>query len=121
MSSRLTCCCYFNTCRRNHGIHVLYGFCAGAGQMERSRYFGFSKDLYHFDHFEGEFQNKFPGLVDNTGFAIQSTECDEQGRILVVVAVDSNSAATENYQFVLSKREFGKYKDCLMTEQIVKL
>ena len=30
---------------------VLYEFAVDAGQMDRSRYFGFSSDLYHFDHF----------------------------------------------------------------------
>ena len=33
--------------RPSHGVHVLYEFCASAGSMERSRYFGISKDLYH--------------------------------------------------------------------------
>lgn len=32
-----------NTPRPDHGVHVLYEFCADAGSMERSRYFGFSK------------------------------------------------------------------------------
>lgn len=32
-------------------LQVLYEFCVDAGQMDRSRYFGFSSDLYHFDHF----------------------------------------------------------------------
>ena len=34
--------------RTNHGIQVMYEFCEGSGSMERSRYFGYSKDLYHF-------------------------------------------------------------------------
>lgn len=42
--------------RTNHGIEVMYAFCEGSGSMERSRYFGYSKDLYHFDHFLGGFQ-----------------------------------------------------------------
>jgi hypothetical protein len=33
--------------RIDHGVHTLYEFCADAGDMERSGYFGFSKDLYH--------------------------------------------------------------------------
>lgn len=41
-------------CRTNHGIQTMYEFAEDAGSMERSRYFGFSKDLYHFDHFMGE-------------------------------------------------------------------
>lgn len=41
------------TPRMNHGIQTAYEFAADAGGMERSRYFGFSKDLYHLDHFLG--------------------------------------------------------------------
>jgi hypothetical protein len=37
----------------NHGIQTLYEFAEDTGGMERSDYFGFSKDLYHFDHFMG--------------------------------------------------------------------
>lgn len=33
---------------------TLYEFGYDIGGMERSRYFGMSKDLYHFDHFLGE-------------------------------------------------------------------
>jgi hypothetical protein len=36
-----------DTPRADHGVHTLYEFCADAGDMERSAYFGFSKDLYH--------------------------------------------------------------------------
>lgn len=32
-----------NTPRADHGVHTLYEFCADAGSMERSRFFGFSK------------------------------------------------------------------------------
>lgn len=35
--------------------------------MERSRYFGYSKDLYHFDHFMGE---QFIYLQGCPGFAL---------------------------------------------------
>lgn len=38
-------------CRPNHGIQTMYEFGWDIGGMERSRYFGYSKDLYHFDHF----------------------------------------------------------------------
>jgi len=41
-------------CRPNHGIQTAYEFGEDIGGMERSRYFGYSKDLYHFDHFLGE-------------------------------------------------------------------
>lgn len=31
----------------------MYEFGEDVGGLDRSRYFGFSKDLYHFDHFMG--------------------------------------------------------------------
>ena len=37
--------------RANHGVQVLYEYAVEAGQMDRSCYFGWSSDLYHFDHF----------------------------------------------------------------------
>ena len=42
-----------DTCRPNHGLQTAYEFGEDIGGMERSRYFGYSKDLYHFDHFMG--------------------------------------------------------------------
>lgn len=41
--------------RPNHGLQTAYEFGEDIGGMERSRYFGYSKDLYHFDHFMGKF------------------------------------------------------------------
>ena len=34
-------------------MQTMYEFGLDIGGMERSRYFGISKDLYHFDHFLG--------------------------------------------------------------------
>lgn len=39
--------------RYNHGIQTMYEFAEDVGGLDRSRYFGYSKDLYHFDHFMG--------------------------------------------------------------------
>ena len=35
-------------------LQTMYEFGYDIGGMERSRYFGMSKDLYHFDHFLGK-------------------------------------------------------------------
>lgn len=40
--------------RPNHGLQTAYEFGEDIGGLERSRYFGYSKDLYHFDHFLGK-------------------------------------------------------------------
>lgn len=34
----------------------MYEFALDVGGLERSRYFGYSKDLYHLDHFAGMHQ-----------------------------------------------------------------
>ena len=33
----------------------MYEFALDVGGLERSRYFGYSKDLYHLDHFAGNY------------------------------------------------------------------
>ncbi|QDZ22304.1 hypothetical protein HOP50_07g48420 [Chloropicon primus] len=101
----------------------MYEFCEGAGSMERSRYFGFSKDLYHFDHFLGGFQNEFPELLGNTGFEITALGESDQGEQAVDVVVRGSKANTEfekKFTFCLTEREFGTKKGCLMTSRIVK-
>jgi hypothetical protein len=45
-------------------VNVLYEFCYDSGSLERSRFFGFSKDIYHFDHFEGGLYSFAPELVN---------------------------------------------------------
>jgi hypothetical protein len=82
-----------DTPRVDHGVHTLYDFCADAGDMDRSRYFGHvrnallfvrsaacadapltpaqSKDLYHLDHFLG-IKATYPELFRNDGFEVGS-------------------------------------------------
>mmetsp|Transcript_7398 Transcript_7398/g.13681 ORF Transcript_7398/g.13681 Transcript_7398/m.13681 type:complete len:95 (+) Transcript_7398:494-778(+) len=92
--------------------------------MERSRYFGYSKDLYHFDHFLGGFQNEFGDLMDNTGFEISETvmvnELGEQAVDVVVSNVRANVEYEKKFTFCLVRRDFGKKKGCLMTSRIIK-
>jgi hypothetical protein len=52
--------------RSDHGVHTLYEFAADAGDMERSRFFGISKDLYHLDHFLA-IRSFYPLLFRNDG------------------------------------------------------
>lgn len=37
--------------RPNHGLQTMYEFGEDIGGLDPSFYFGFRKDLYHFDHF----------------------------------------------------------------------
>lgn len=41
-------------CRGNHGIQTMYEFGETIGGLDRCYYFGYGKDLYHFDHFMGK-------------------------------------------------------------------
>ena len=41
-------------CRSNHGLLTMYEFGETIGGLDRCYYFGYGKDLYHFDHFMGD-------------------------------------------------------------------
>ncbi len=41
-------------CRSNHGLLTMYEFGETIGGLDRCYYFGYGKDLYHFDHFMGK-------------------------------------------------------------------
>ena len=41
-------------CRSNHGLLTMYEFGETVGGLDRCYYFGYGKDLYHFDHFMGD-------------------------------------------------------------------
>ena len=109
------------TRRTSARLQVAYEFCEGAAGMERSRYFGYSKDLYHFDHFLGEFQNAFPEMVENASYRVLSPD-DGGGtsRPTVRVAVEGGDGAACEFTFVLVQRDFGGKKGCWMVESIVK-
>ena len=53
--------------RFNHGVQVMWEFSVESGNMERSRYFGISSDMYHYDHFIGKSLKYFGPLVRNKG------------------------------------------------------
>lgn len=54
-SSERTCVSVTITlaCRPKHGLQTMYEWAEDVGGLDRSRYFGRSLDLYHFDHFQG--------------------------------------------------------------------
>ncbi|WZN64717.1 hypothetical protein HKI87_10g62740 [Chloropicon roscoffensis] len=109
--------------RTNHGIQVMYEFCEGSGSMERSRYFGYSKDLYHFDHFLGGFQNEFKDLMEYDSYSFDDVGMNQEGEKTVRVTVRGSRGSQEyekSFTFCLVTREFGTKKGCLMTSRIVK-
>ena len=72
------------TCRPNHGLQTAYEYGLDIGGMDRSKYFGYPKDLYHFDHFMGVthafIDIKFPFNENKTG---DSVSCIHSAQALV--------------------------------------
>ena len=75
--------------RFNHGVQVMWEFSVESGNMERSRYFGISSDMYHYDHFIGKSLKYFGPLVRNKGNVdFVDVSVAEDGRTMVKVSVD---------------------------------
>lgn len=107
--------------RPDHGIQVMYVFANDGGGMERSRYFGYSKDIYHFDHFLGGFRNAFPELLNLQDFQVLGEVDAEPGRVTVNVSiVDRKGIDVGQYAFFMGKRTYGTLKDCWLTDRIQK-
>ncbi|KAK9812288.1 hypothetical protein WJX73_010026 [Symbiochloris irregularis] len=103
----------------NHGIQTMYEYGLDIGGMERSRYFGMSKDLYHFDHFLGQFQNSFPDLFDMASYSIKGVE--EAGEEThVTVEGQTTQGKTFALLFKMAERDFGKKKGSIMTKSLLK-
>ena len=104
--------------RRYHGLQVLYEFACDAGQMERSRFFGFSADLYHFDHFMGKAGHHFKALVGAAAWAVEGAEPGPRGRVHVTVRAEGR-AAPSRFVFVMQRHDRGKYEGCWCTAQLL--
>lgn len=105
--------------RFNHGLQVLYEFAVEAGMMERSRYFGWSSDLYHFDHFMGKAMNAFGDMVDCNSYEIMPAEIMPCTRTKVQVKVENKVGEKFEWTFIMVQRTFGKYKGCWNTHRLV--
>jgi len=104
----------------NHGIQTLYEFALDAGSMERSRYFGMEKDLYHFDHYLGAAQTKLAALIGNRGHEILSEESPAQGVVVVKAAVAGpRGGEPVVHAFVMQQQSVGRKSGCWMTKQLV--
>lgn len=105
--------------RPDHGIQVMYVFANDGGGMERSRYFGYSKDIYHFDHFLGGFRNAFPELLNLQDFqVVDEMETGPGTAVVNVTIVDRKGAEAGKFAFVMGKRTYGTLKDCWLTDRI---
>eukprot|EP00803_Ostreobium_quekettii_P007525 evm.model.scf_596.2 EVM.evm.TU.scf_596.2 scf_596:17060-18977(+) len=106
----------------NHGVQTLYEFAEDAGGMERSGYFGFSKDLYHFDHFLGGFLNAYPELVNLASYSVSAVEEGADGTQKVTVRVEGADGQDvgDSFAFTLTKRKLGRKKGSWMTKSLLR-
>eukprot|EP00878_Enallax_costatus_P014078 GHUV01014723.1.p1 GENE.GHUV01014723.1~~GHUV01014723.1.p1 ORF type:complete len:200 (+),score=36.28 GHUV01014723.1:956-1555(+) len=114
----------------NHGVQTMYEFAADAGSMERSRYFGFSKDLYHFDHFL-HFKVACAALVDCESYHIlpepPAAVADIQQQLepgmeaFYVYVVDSKGQDGGVFELKMVQQEFGLKQGCWMTKSCIKV
>ncbi|GAB4818738.1 hypothetical protein N2152v2_005784 [Parachlorella kessleri] len=106
----------------------MYEFGEGIGGLDPCYYFGFRKDLYHFDHFLGQFQNQLGELLDCSSYSIEDVkehlgadeECGPEARVRARVR-DSSNAKEVVVEFRLRRRQFGSRKGAFMTCMVKKL
>ncbi|PSC72079.1 glucuronoxylan 4-O-methyltransferase 1-like [Micractinium conductrix] len=110
-----------------HGIQTAYEWAVDVGGLDPSLYFGFPKDLYHFDHFLGMFANKLPELVnlqsyDILGNAQELPATDDSPPTWVVRARVVGGAGvaqpSAEFEFQLRRKTVGARKGALMTHMI---
>lgn len=112
----------------------MYEFAADAGEMERSKYFGFSKDLYHFDHFLGQsdlifnlhfnsgaFLNSFSDMIGCQSFELGAlTDYDAELKRVEVQVIDQKGSPCGPFAFLLCLKSTGRKKGCWMTKVILR-
>lgn len=123
-----------------HGIATLYEFCYDAGSLERSRFFGFSKDLYHLDHFMGAVANFCPELLGCRSFEVgpERPPRDGAARAAGAVAFDVEVEAAGEvrgggggqgrtgsgravFEFTMQRQEWGLRKGCWQTKTLLRV
>lgn len=102
----------------NHGIHAMYEFCYDAGSMERSRFFGFSKDLYHVDHFMGAIANYCGEIINCTSYVIGEERQAPGGCVGFEVEVTAVNGSKATFDFVLQRQEWGLRKGSWQTKSL---
>ncbi|KAK9818881.1 hypothetical protein WJX74_007479 [Apatococcus lobatus] len=105
----------------SHGVQTMYEFGEDIGGMERSRYFGYSKDLYHRDHFDGQFLNEFPDLIGHASYKVISSNEQPDGTHKVVVHITAGAHlqnAARDLTFVLKRKDVGRRKGAFMTASL---
>jgi len=105
--------------RRGHGVQVMWEFSVEHANMVRSRYFGFSTDMYHYDHFIGKALVQFDPLVRNTGHDIVDVRVMADGRTMAKVRVVDIVGRDSHWIFLMVRRTFGKYQGCWQSHRVV--
>ena len=90
------------------------------GGLDRSVYFGRRKDLYHFDHFMGHFQNVYPELLTASSYSLGDVQQEAEGCVSIPFQVISGDAPF-NFRFLLVRKTIGKKKGSFMTRTLTKL
>lgn len=108
-----------NNPRTDHGVQILWEYAVESGNMQRSRYFGGSSDMYHFDHFLGKSLTYFDAFVFNLGHEIVDERVMSDGRTLIRVIVKDKVEKKTNWSFIMVKRTFSKYEGCWQSLRIL--
>lgn len=98
----------------------MYEFGEDVGGLDRSQYFGYGKDLYHFDHFMGEFSNKFQDIIDHNDFQLEQGEESEELSHIIAQVLTKNGD-TVSVQFIMKVKDIGRNKGKWMTKTIKRI
>ena len=105
----------------NHGIQLAYEFGYDIGGLDPSMYFGYPKDLYHQDHFMGQFGNQFPEMLNASSFEILGDvpgEGEDGTWTVDARVVGGNGSSEKKVRFHLKKKMVGPRKGSFMTYMI---
>mmetsp|Transcript_11649 Transcript_11649/g.42582 ORF Transcript_11649/g.42582 Transcript_11649/m.42582 type:complete len:261 (-) Transcript_11649:4725-5507(-) len=105
--------------RRYHGLQVLYEYAVEAGEMDRSRYFGFSTDMYHFDHFMSKALSNYDALVNCQSHEVVSCEDFPKDRKMVKVRVKDKQGKDHYFVFIMLVRKVTRFAGCWMTHRLI--
>ncbi|KAL3161246.1 hypothetical protein ABBQ38_009610 [Trebouxia sp. C0009 RCD-2024] len=106
--------------RPNHGLMTMYEFGETIGGLERCYYFGHGKDLYHFDHFMGQFQNAYPELMNLQSYVIEGTKFEEDVHKVLVKVTSGVGGSESRFVFILAVKDVGTKKGALMTRCLIR-
>ena len=78
------------------------------------------QDLYHYDHFMGQFSNDLGSLVNLEKYDVVWCGAEEGGRCMVDVDVTGARGQQEQLRILLKRKDVGRKKGSLMTASILR-